>query len=1050
MRREISHNTTHPPLHPLHHTTNPTDQRQSYTPPTNAMSRPALEAILALHSRVLATKKPGYIRVKALPLDAVPHIESVCSTLGLSVKEVSQGTYLVATDALGTVHHVDHSTLPHADSPATPTPLYWGPKGKTKRQIKRVLESPDFPLGAPKIPRRHTRFLCVEDWFGVGDENWRFFQKADVVSAETNRWTDRHQIQLAEAQGALVLVTSVVNKLLGQTYTPPTSIKPSTTRQLGGEQFNVRPEDKAQDRENATVLRKTFQHIRAVSTRLDVTKQLHATFLKMQGAGYVGFASYRIALQTLARLSRASTVNKYYEAMRRARIVPDEEMFHLILSVWAKRSLVRVAFFLQEMVALGMQLTPEITASVMHAIAWSKDLHASHCGPRARLDAMERIFRIAEDLHTGGGKGLCEEAFLPLLRFSGNYVEGLAVFERMLQTRGVNVSPKSLNAVLRLCVTLEDPSSAEDFVRRMDAAHFSLAAPQYRLLLQSYEAAERYSTLVNTFRDIEIQKSVPLTSQTFDCALRALARLVETDAAEIQRHINDAEIFFELAISEYGHEGAPNLWNAMLEVYVVAKDKGRGMAFLKRMKKNSLPANSRCRRLYKTLTGDEMSSWDTIGSITDDKTLAKYLTARYRPHSKNAEYTLRRYPKRIARYIKAIQRTVHRHVSEDPTRKGPFTLVTLIRLFSYAGKDGACEESYAELLALLKTGVPDAGTHQANGATALMSVYTQMGDYSRVRSIWRSVTNDTATRPTPLMCAQLLWGMTKGAAGFSAQEDLLREMAKADIPILENAAVAILSNAPSTTIFRHYLNKTVKEIHSAPILGAFLKVCAKEKNVEEALKEFKSFKEQREREYLNLFNVFKESGVVAGLQELYHELYEMKPDAESEGNRGIADTICILAVKNALETGHLKEASTTERHEALFFAEECLSNLGTSTSQATLHSVVLIHSYIAEKDAVKQTLKSLLDDVNERFGIKPSKNTLDYINSLDAVERKEGEEEEEEEKKKKKKKRKKKKMPASLRKKLLKRLSREKGTVRLLRKKAKRSKGGYKGKASSA
>ena len=734
-----------------------------------------------------------------------------------------------------------------------------------------------------------------------------------------------------------------------------------------GEQLPTSQAQHDVDRKNATEIRTAFQHIRSVSFRLGIAKELNRTVAKMraQPGGYVGLQTYRQCILVLSRVSRGSTISEYYEAMRSDQIIPDTEIFELILGVWCKRSVEKVYYYVAEMVQCGLMLSSHrIIDAAIHAVAWCRDLAPSEDHERARMARVQRLLAIAHEANY-----VTEEAYTPLIRFATTYEEGLNVFRAMVVAegrdhRGVEVTHKTLNALLQLCVQTASPENAERFFRVMTSCGYPAGAAQWRYLLASYEAAGRPSDVVAVFerlreRNDALRKAAaqdefaamqiqPLrpTSQSFDILLRARRDLYaacigsrhndvdlrgavdeeeEKPAVAVsfakqvegRTHLRAAEAAFEEAVTEWDHGGAPNLWNTLLEVYVVAQDTSKAVAHLKRMKDSGLPANARCRALYTRLTGEVMAGWDAMGRASDDPTLARFLSSRYKLSSRNAEHLMRSRGALRGRYVKRVLACVAERVEhEGESVVGALTLVTLVRLIGAAGELGLAEGFYQRVRR------EHAGDKRASAsaATAMMGVHTARRDMQKVMEVWRAAMASGAT-PDGVMCAQLLWGFAKSGVPLAEQGPVLAAMGSAGIALPENAVVALLTSAATpaeaAALFENLRGGSVGVAHTAPVLCALLKTCAKEEDAATAeafVAEFEAAGvELRGREHIGLMNVYKEVGDLASTRRVLRALDALSLPAE-DANPAVMHTILLQAAVRSLRRS-LAEADVSASPE---------------------------------------------------------------------------------------------------------------------------------------
>eukprot|EP01061_Rhynchopus_euleeides_P017215 TRINITY_DN28670_c0_g1_i2.p1 TRINITY_DN28670_c0_g1~~TRINITY_DN28670_c0_g1_i2.p1 ORF type:complete len:1502 (+),score=366.39 TRINITY_DN28670_c0_g1_i2:454-4506(+) len=961
-----------------------------------------------------------------------------------------------------------------------PLMLRWGPPPR---------QPLDFPPTAPRLPKSGTyTYQSVEDWFTEDVALHNFYSPQDKVSRKD--WS-HHAARLKAARHGLHCALGIMQVAVGhsgKTYTtttttttsssssssPPASTPQtaaaeqilekgdskasadptivaerektrSVVREMGGELREVSLKDQDMDRANATKLRKKFQHIRAVSQKLAVAKDLHATFENMRATSYVGFYSYRMALQALARISRASSISKYYEQMRLDMILPDEEMMHLILSVWCKRSAKKVMHYLGDMEQLGMQLRPAVLACVTHSLAWCDDLDKRFAAPRHRVQLMEKAVALYDPIYAIGGTTLTEDVFIPFIRFASSYMEGLRVFDRMLDIPRMKITPKSINAALTLCVTIAEPDMAEGFLKVMDRFGVVPGPAQHRLLFKAYQAVGRQEDLVARFKEIyekqrdariaieadshlrddkasRIAASPGPSSQTFNLILEAHHAIVSkvlpsttggnefvreaplkfSDKFIIQRAVEEAETLFHDAVTLWDLGGAPILWNSLLELYVVAGYAGRAKRHLLDMKKAGLPANWRCRALYTKLFNENLPDWQAMGSVEDDATLARFLTAKFKSVSPDADYHLRKNPLRCVMYSKEVEAVVLSHRTANPFRVGPLSITTVIRLYAASADTAKCEQYYAELFEYYKSnGITPNEEQHAAAATALMQGYTNARNFPKVMEVWEDAVVKHGVTPSSLLCAQLLWGLTK--MGFPVRQhlDIVAAMRRAGLAITETAAVAILTACTTLAECEEVhrgLNDGSSQITSGPILGAFFKACAKEKNLEAALSLHRAYTSQnkllRGREYLNLLNVYKECATLEGVRELRDEALGKGFALAELSHRVLHNTVLFAARNSALRARSEREAAEQEGKEkpaptsiASTLAEESLKELGKDITPRSLHAMV--QTYIAEAGddprgaSLSSDLEGLLSDVKE-YGcsVEPLPATLRLIESL--------------------------------------------------------------------
>eukprot|EP01063_Lacrimia_lanifica_P035323 TRINITY_DN6702_c0_g2_i1.p1 TRINITY_DN6702_c0_g2~~TRINITY_DN6702_c0_g2_i1.p1 ORF type:complete len:995 (+),score=414.61 TRINITY_DN6702_c0_g2_i1:51-3035(+) len=643
--------------------------------------------------------------------------------------------------------------------------------------------------------------------------------------------------------------------------------------------------DDDNDRRNAVALRRRFQHIRAVSERLPLAKKLVKMLNGMRATGYVGIQTYRVAFLALSRMARGSTLDAVYERMKLDGVRPDQKMFNLVLQVWSKRSVMQTRHYLGEMIRLGVAGdyirwggdVHELLGMVAHAAAFGGDVPPDEHARPARQRRVAAALAIARDRKVQ----VRESAYIPFLMLSPSYEDAVEVVRQMLREPGVRVTAKALNAVLYVCVATGAPQHAEAFLKLIEDLKYPVGAPQYRALLQAYERVGDAAGVHSAWARMVDAGVVP-TSRAYAVLFRTyLAQIAPPDAAmalgegkgaapeeqpgfgaQYQRTaaLAAAKRHFDAAVGEHGHAGAVNLWNSMLEVYVAAGVEGDAVAHLARMKAAGLPANARCRALYERLTGTPMKGWQTLGKIDDDKTLAHYLSLRYKLPSKNAEYAVRKRPALAAKYTAALEADLKEH----SVCYGPTTASICVKLYSGLADVAAARAHFDAFARDFPNATPEEVT---DAAVAMMGGYTNVRDLDKVMDTWHAA-KALGGVPSPLMCAQLLWGLVKAGARAPRVQALMKGMVAAGVELPETAAVAAIS-ACATTAEAEAAREECGAAVTPQVVGAMLKAAAREKSLAGAQRVFGLLQAHgvapRAREYIALMNVCKEEGDVDAL-----------------------------------------------------------------------------------------------------------------------------------------------------------------------------------------
>eukprot|EP01064_Diplonema_japonicum_P036342 TRINITY_DN8130_c0_g1_i2.p1 TRINITY_DN8130_c0_g1~~TRINITY_DN8130_c0_g1_i2.p1 ORF type:complete len:1023 (+),score=166.31 TRINITY_DN8130_c0_g1_i2:81-3071(+) len=618
------------------------------------------------------------------------------------------------------------------------------------------------------------------------------------------------------------------------------------------------------DRRNAVAIRSRFQHIRSVSNTLELSKKIMKLVRKIKQDSYIGLQSYRQAFQALSRISRGSSISALYATMRRDGVIPDVEIYNLILSVWCKRSVEICLFYITEMVDLRMGLHVKTLNAILHAVTWCRDTSEDESAKRARMSRIQECFAIGY-----GVVSFTEESYTPLIEFATSFEEGMKVFAAMLSDNNVQITLKSINALLRLCVTSNEPLKSNELFQSLEEFNLTPGPSQWRLLLQSQELSGLYPEVLKTWNTM-IASNVTPTSQACDILLRTYSELLKhNDGTPFLNatRIVTIEKWFTLFITEYKHKGATNLWNSMLEIYTMKNMIVKGTVHLARMKKAGLPANSRTRALYLALTGEVMTTHDAIGSIDDDKTLAKYLREKYKLPSNNAGHQLRKKPTAASRYRKNVLADLEAY----SVHHGPATTTTCVTLLGNSGGFSQAEDLYNQGMEAHDDMLPE---ELGDLCSAMMSVNVLRKDINAIQKISRDCVKKGG-KLTPLMTTNLLWGLAKADTPLTVMlntyENLKNSLQKGE-QVPTSAGVALLSSCAGYDKAMELFESLKNDMEvSLPMIGCVLKPCGKEKSVANARKIMDMIATHgftpRDREYVQMLNVCKEAGDVESFLE---------------------------------------------------------------------------------------------------------------------------------------------------------------------------------------